>query len=76
MRKRSFPILLVAFVGWILVWRVSEELMLVPLGYKMSGPLSASTYLRLTGLFAFVCSLFGLLLLTVDFARWVKGRER
>jgi hypothetical protein len=74
MRKRSIPILLFALVAWILAWRMTEAVMLTAVGYKMGGPISATTNLRLIALLALLSSFVGLLWLAVDFLQWIKGR--
>lgn len=48
--------------------------MLTAVGYKIGGPLSASSYLRLTGFVALLSSFIGILWLTIDFLQWVRGK--
>ena len=74
MRKRSIPVLLLAFVGWIATWRMADALMLTSVGYKIGGPFSGSTYLKVIGLLALLSSLVGVVWLTTDVVKWVKGR--
>lgn len=76
MRKRSIPVLLLAMAAWLVVWRIAQAVMLTAVGYKIGGPLSASSYLRLTGFVALLSSFVGIVWLTVDFLQWIRGRER
>lgn len=74
MRKRSIPVLMLALVAWIGAWQMTDAIMLTAVGYKIGGPFSAPTDLKLISLFALVSSLVGLFWLTADLLKWIKGR--
>lgn len=76
MRKRSIAFLALALIAWLVFWHLVNALTRGGFAYELgSVAFPMALHIRL-GITAELLSLVGLLLLTVDFACWVRERRR